>query len=352
MKSKFVIAVVANLAVQLCTVAVAQAPPTAGKAVEVELVRPTQGNINRWITLPGDVHALQEATLYAKVAGYLKSIRVDKGDAVKSGDLLAEIEAPELIADLARYRAETEVARAEYERSQQAVLQAPDLVVPVELDRAKGKFEVAKANLTRIETLLAFAKITAPFPGVVTKRFVDLGAFIPAATSGSAAQTAAILTLMNFNSVRIQVAVPESEASRVAKGQPVRIAVEAMPGSTFEGAITRFAYALDESSKTMLAEIELPNPKHELRPGMYASVRIGIERHDRVSLIPIAALVMEKTNAFVFTVQGNVAKKRAIKIGFNDGTNVEIEDRLDEPVIVVGKRSLSDGQQIVVRDLK
>ncbi|HYM35304.1 MAG TPA: efflux RND transporter periplasmic adaptor subunit, partial [Steroidobacteraceae bacterium] len=319
MKTELRTALTSVVALLICAVARAEAA-SANKPMEVEVTHPTMGSINRWITLPGDVHALQETTLYAKVAGYLKSIRVDKGDTVKTGDTLAEIEAPELIADLARYRAETEVAKAEYERTQQAVQHAPDLVVPVELDRAKGKYEVAKANLTRIETLLAFAKITAPFPGVITKRFVDLGAFIPAATSGSTAQTAAIVTLMNFNSVRVQVAVPEAEASRVAKGQPVRIAVEAMPGRTFDGAITRYAYALEENSKTMLAEIELPNPKHELRPGMYASVRIGIERHDTVLLIPVAAVLTEKTNAFVFVAQDNVAKKRPIKIGFNDGT--------------------------------
>jgi RND family efflux transporter MFP subunit len=330
----------------------AKAQSSANQPIDVETVRATTGVIYRWITLPGDIHALQEATLYAKVAGYLKSIRVDKGDTVKAGEALAEIEAPELIADLARYRAESDAAKSEYERTQEAVQQAPDLVVPIELDRAKGKYEVAKANLSRIETLLAFAKITAPFPGVITRRYVDLGAFIPAATSGSAAQTAAIVTLMNFNTVRIQVSVPENEASRITKGQPVRLTVEAIPDKTFEGTVTRYAYALDEGSKTMLVEIELANPKLELRPGMYASVRIGVERHERAQLIPTTALAMEKTNSFVFTAQGNAAKKRPIKIGFNDGTNVEVIERLDDPVIVIGKRSLSDGQPIIVRESK
>lgn len=205
-------------------------------------------------------------------------------------------------------------------------------------------------SVERIETLLAFAKITAPFSGTITRRYVDLGAFIPAATSGSTAQTAALLTLMDFNTVRVQVAVPEAEASLVAKGQPARFGVAGLPGRTFEGRITRFSYALEESSKTMLAEIELPNPNLELRPGMYAEVQIGIEHREAASLIPTAALVMEKANAFVFTAAGGTAKKRPVKIGFNDGSKVEILEgvNLGEAVILIGKRALTDGQKIQV----
>src|SRR5262249_21398379 len=151
---------------------------------------------------------------------------------------------------------------------------------------ARGKLDVAKANLDRIETLLGFARITAPFSGIVTKRMLDPGAFIPAATTGSTPQNAAIMTIADFNTVRVQVAVPESESSRVATGQPVKFSVEGLSGRTFDGTITRFSYALDEASKTMLAEIEVPNPNLTLRPGMYATVRIGIERKEDALLLP------------------------------------------------------------------
>src|SRR2546430_17715864 len=134
---------------------------------------------------------------------------------------------------------------------------------------------------------------------------VDPGAFIPAATTGSAAQSAALLTLMDFNTVRLQVAVPEAESSLVAKDQPVKLTVEGLPGRDFEGKITRFSYALDEAAKTMLAETELPNPKLELRTGMYATVRIGIERKEDALLVPAEAMVREKANAFVFTMMDN-----------------------------------------------
>jgi RND family efflux transporter MFP subunit len=323
-------------------------PAKTEPPLEVKTVHPLRGTIIRRITLPGNVLAYQQATLYAKVAGYLKTIPVDKGDRIKEGDLIADIEVPELLADRARYKTEVEVAELDYKRLSESQRKAPDLVVPLMVDNAKGKLDIAKANLDRTEILLSFAKITAPFPGIVTRRMVDPGAFIPAATSGSAAQNAAIATLVDFTRVRVQVAVPELETSLIAAGQPVGVTVDGLPGRSFDGKITRFSYALDEATKTMLAEVELPNPKLELRPGMYAVVKIGIERKDDALLLPVEALVTERAAAAVFTLVDAKAKKIPVKTGFDDGTNVEIVSGLkpDQQVILVGKRTLGDGQAV------
>lgn len=328
----------------------ASSPAKPESAVEVKVVHPTRGSIVRYVTLPGEIKPYQAATLYAKVAGYLKKITVDKGDDVKEGALLAEIEAPELLADRARYKAEVELAKLDFKRLAEAQQKAPDLVVPLSVDTAKSKSEVALANLERAETLLQFTKITAPFSGIVTRRLVDPGAFIPAATSGSTAQSAALLTLMDFHTVRVQVAVPEAEASRIAVGEPAKVTVEGLVGSSFEGKITRFSYVLDEATKTMLAEIELPNPKLELRPGMYATVKIGLERKENALLVPSNAVLMEKANASVFTIVDSKAKKSPVKIGFNDGTHVEIVQGVTDKdaVIVLGKQVLADGQVVQV----
>ncbi len=132
--------------------------------LEVQTVHPRRGQITRSITLPGEVKAYQQATLYAKVAGYLKTISVDKGDFVTAGALLAEIEVPELLADVTKYKAEVEVAGLDYQRLSESQKQAPDLVVPQTVDEAKGKLDIAKANLERTETLLNYAKIVARDP--------------------------------------------------------------------------------------------------------------------------------------------------------------------------------------------
>src|SRR6266581_1253205 len=350
----FVVAWVGQGILSGCKPSTAEPIKEATPPAAVQVVHPKRGSITRNVTLPGEIKPYQQATLYAKVAGYLKTITVDKGDRVKEGGLIADIEVPEMLADLARYKAEVEVAELDYKRLSESQKKLPDLVVPQTVDNAKGKLDVAKASLERTETLLGFAKIAAPFSGVITKRMVDPGAFIPAATSGSAAQNAAIVTLTDFNRVRVQVAVPELETSLVATDQPVKMTVDGLPGRSFEGRITRFSYTLDEATKTMLAEVELPNPKLELRPGMYAIVKIGIERKEDALLVPLEAVVTERAGASVFTVVENKARKTPIKTGFNDGANVEIASGLNagQAVILVGKRSLSDGQAVKVMEAK
>src|SRR5438552_13169919 len=219
---------------------------------------------------------------------------------------------------------------------------------------AKSKTHNAKANMAHTETMFSFAKITAPFPGVITKRMVDPGAFIPAATSGSAAQNAALFTLMDFSKVRVQVAVPEPEVPFIQNGLPVKITVEELPGRAFECSITRYAQALDDATKTMLAEIELANPKADLRPGMYATIRIVVERKPEALIIPTDALVVEKTRNSVFTVADNKAKRLTVKTGFNDAGWVEVLEgvKLNEQVILVGKQALADGQPVTIAEGK
>lgn len=228
------------------------------------------------ITLPAQIKAYQEAVLTAKVAGYLRAIPVDKGDRVKTGDLIADIEVPELVADRAQYKAQVDVARADYDRMQRAIKTAPDLVTPQILDQAKGKLDVAQAQLDRVNTLLRYARITAPFPGTITARYVDPGAFIPVPTS-SDQRGAAIVGLMNFSRVRVQIPVPEDEALAVVKDTPVTFTVQGLTGRTFRAAISRVSYALDQNTKTMLAEIDMDNPGEVLRPGMYANVQLHVQ---------------------------------------------------------------------------
>jgi len=314
----------------------AQDPP-----VQVQVTHLSAGPITRSVVLPAQVIAFQEATLYAKVSGYLKSIAVDKGDKVAAGTVLARIEIPELVAARAKQQAELKVAQADYSRLQESLQKAPDLVVPEMVDQARGRFEIARASLDQSETLLSYATITAPFSGIITRRAVDPGALIQA--------NSAILGLMDFSKVRLQIAVPEVEASRVTVGQPVLITTDNLPGMQFEGKVTRFTYALDAASRTMLTEVMLDNPQLALRPGMLVTARMDIEHKESALRIPVESLVMEKSNAFAFTVDANKAAKHPIKIGFNDGKNVEVLDGLaasDAIILAAGKLKLNNGQAV------
>ena len=156
-----------------------------------------------------------------------------------------------------------------------------------------------------------------------------------------------MLTLMDYSRVRVQVFVPEPEVPFIKNGLPAQVTVEELPGRSFHGTVTRFAHALDETTKTMLTEIEMPNPSGDLRPGAYATVRFQVERKPDALIVPVQALVVEKAGTFLFTIADNKAKKTPIHTGFNDGVNVEVTDaRPDQPVILLGKQTLTDGQPI------
>lgn len=311
------------------------------------------GEIARSLVLPAyRLVAIQEATLYSKVSGYLKSLAVDKGDSVKEGQILAEIEVPELLADQKQFSVEAQVARTNHDRMTAARLKAPDLVVPETVENLRGLWQVAEARLQRTESLLQFSHITAPFAGLVTARFVDPGAYVPAATSGNSA--VALVTLMDFSRLRVQVFIPEAEVPLIKNGLPAKLTVEELPGRDFSGTVTRFSYALDQASKTMLAEIEMPNPKGELRPGMYGSVQIEVERKKEASLLPVGAVLVEKSGTSVFLLAEGKARKTVVRTGFNDGTKVEILDgiKAGQPVILIGKLILNDGQAVTTSEAK
>lgn len=331
------------------------APKPAAQPIQVSVAHPHRGEVFRTIVLPSSrILPQQEATLYAKVAGYLKTINVDKGDEVSEGQLLAEIEVPELLADQAQFEAEVSVARTNYERLTQARQKAPDLVVPQSVDDLRGQWEIARAKLQRVQTLLNYAKITAPFSGTITARFVDPGAFIPAGSSGGTPQHAALLTLMDLHRVRVQVFVPEAEVPFIKNGLPVRLQFEGLTHRPFSATVTRFAHALDPATQTMLTEIEMPNPDGALRPGGFATVQLSVERKADALLVPVQALVTEKAGTFVFKHVEGKARKSAVRTGFNDGENVELLEGAapDDTVLLLGKQAVTDGQAITVTEAK
>jgi membrane fusion protein (multidrug efflux system) len=253
-----------------------------GVGARIGAAEPDRAPPPRELVLPAHVLAYQRAVITAKVAGFVKTIPVDKGDHVKAGQLIAQLEVPELEADRVKYRAQVNVAQRNFARMQKAAKVSPDLVTPQQLDIEGGRLEVARAELARVEVLLGYARVTAPFTGTVTARYVDPGAFVPVPTGGNP-RGAAIVTLMTWSRVRIQIPVPESAATWVRPGCPAQITAADMPGQRIAAAITRVSYALSSSSQTMLAEIDMENSGHRLQPGMYVSVRLGGGHSARVA---------------------------------------------------------------------
>ncbi len=325
--------------------AVAMAEPA-----EVAVVRPTRGDIVRYVALPGSLRANRQVTVQARVAGFVKSIAVDRGDRVKAGQALAEIEVPELVAERAKQAAEVNVAELDARRLVEARGKAPDLVTPSTVDAAKGRLEVARAELEKTDTLLRYANLSAPFDGIVTARFVDPGAFVPAGVVGGAS---AVVTLADTAIVRAVVPVPETEAVFVKPGLPVRVMVEGLT-NVIPGTVSRHAGAIDEASRTLAVEADLANPSDRLRPGMYATVRIGVERHEGVMLVPTEAVLVERSGASVFVVDGGKVKKTVVKAGFVDGMTTEVLSGIAEGATLVSpaKTAPIDGTTVKVRDGK
>lgn len=311
-------------------------------ALDLPATKPTTGLIHRWVTLPSTLAPWQQTVLYAKVTGYIDKITVDKGDTVKAGQVLATIEIPELQADLAKNKAEVAAADIEVKRMHEARAKSPDLVLPQAVDDVEAKLAIAKATLDRASTMLAFAQIKAPFDGIITMRSVDPGALVNAGTSQ-------VLQIVDASTIRLQIPVTEMESALVQNGKPVKAQIDAIGTTPFEATISRIAYALDPDTRTMLAEADLKNADLKLRPGMYASTKIAVEKHEKTTLIPVTGLVMEKTNAFVFKHVDGKAIKTAVKIGFNDGTNVEVPElKADDVILLPGTTLLTDKQPVTL----
>jgi membrane fusion protein (multidrug efflux system) len=312
-------------------------------ALELPTAKPTTGTIHRWVSLPSTLAPWQQTTLHAKVTGYIATLTVDKGDAVKAGQVLATLEVPELEADIAKAKAEVQAAEIEVKRLHEARAKSPDLVLPQAVDDAEAKLAIAKANLERSETQIQFATLKAPFDGIITTRFADPGAL-------ATANTTKLLEVTDLSTLRLQIPVTELETGLVTVGKPVKAQIDAAGATPIEASISRIAYALDPTTRTMLAEADLKNPDLKLRSGMYAMTKIAVEKHEGATLIPVGALVMEKTNAFVFKHVDGKAVKTAVKIGFNDGVNVEVPELKAEDVLLVpGTTALTDKQAVTAK---
>ncbi|HRH97137.1 MAG TPA: efflux RND transporter periplasmic adaptor subunit [Prosthecobacter sp.] len=316
---------------------------TSAIAFDLPATKPQKGTIHRWISLPASFAPWQQVELKARVAGYIEKITVDKGDVVTAQQQLIQIEVPELKADLIGHRAEVAAAEIEVKRLHEARAKSPDLILPQSVDDAEAKLAIAKAGMERTNALIDLAQIKAPFAGTITDRRVDPGAF--AAAGGDT-----LLQLTDVSTLRLQVPVIEIETALLKAGLQVEAKVDALGGAVVKGTITRIAGTLDTATRTMLIEADFKNDEGKLRPGMFATARIAVEQHDNATIIPVAGLVKEKANSFVFKHVNGQAIKTAIKPGFSDGVNVEVPELKAEDVILLpGTTVLADKQAVTVK---
>jgi RND family efflux transporter MFP subunit len=343
----------------------------------VEVVRPLRVTVAQRLQTNATLEAFEEADLFAKVSGYLSDVRVDIGDHVKAGQVLAVIEVPEMEQELAEAKAQLESKQSALESArrqldhysanitlQNALLRrreelgaAGHFISDRTLDEvraaaeiAKADFSVAEANRTlaanqvdvaaatveKIKTLLAYREIVAPFDGVVARRLVNRGDLVQAATATRATPSAgSLFTVQRIDTIRVFCDVPENDVPHLRVGDPAIVKPAGFDGKPFVGKVTRFSLRLDPETRNMRTEIDLSNPEERLYPGTYAEVSLEMNRRPDALTVPTAAVGSDGDDDFVYTITDNRITRLAVKTGLTDNGRIEVTAGLSEETPVV-----------------
>jgi membrane fusion protein, multidrug efflux system len=298
----------------------------------------------RRLTLPGEVRPWRQATIFAKVSGYVKQMLVDKGDGVREGQLLATLESPETDQQVLSAKADLATKKIIAERYDKLAPQG--VVSQQELDQASGNLQVGQAQLARASALEGYEAIRAPFAGVVTARYVDVGALLPAAT-GSTSGAQPLVEITDMNVVRIYVYPGQGDAQFVRDGMPVAIESDAHPGEKLDAKITRTAHALDTRTRTMLTEVDIDNKDRWVLPGVFVRVSMDLDTPATL-VVPAEAVFLREGRPFVAVVQDGHAHFTPIEAGDDDGKLVRVVSGLTDGQTValhVGDE-ISDGAAV------
>jgi RND family efflux transporter MFP subunit len=327
----------------------------------VTTTQPKSGGDGLPVTLPGTLQGLIESAVYARSSGYVVRWTKDIGAAVKKGDLLAEIAAPEIDQQLnqaraARAQSASAEALAQSTAERWQSLRAKDAVTQQELDerlgalkQAQADLAAADANVSRLRSLQGFNRVVAPFDGVLTRRNIDVGDLVNAGNGGAGQ---ALFSVAQVDPLRLYVYVPQVYAGQVRVGDPVKVSLAERSSETFQGVIARTARAIDPSSRTLQVEVRVPNPSGALLAGAYVQAELPIKGDQAAAVVPTNVLLFRPDGPRVALVDaaGHV-HLAAIKLGTDYGTAVEVVSGLDlsSRIIVNPADSLADGDVVSVQ---
>lgn len=337
------------------------AGPTAAAMPVAGVAKVTREDLFKEVNIPAEFRPYVEVELHAKVSGYVDKMNVDFGDQVKAGQLLATLEVPELRDELHNAQAAEKKAEADYTNAHLdytrllAVNQAhPNLVAQQDLDNAEAgdlaaaaAIAAAKADVEKYQTLIKYEQIIAPFDGVVTRRYADPGALIQAGTS-SDTQAMPLVRVSDNYRLRLDFPVTVDYVKDIRLGDQIAVRVDSLNGKTFTGTISRFADDVSENTRTMITEIEVPNPNLKLVPGMYATVTLKVEKRPQALAVPIEAVIGGNPPVVYVVNQNNEIEARPVALGMETPDKYEVTSGLNEgDLVVIGNRSkLQAGQKV------
>lgn len=332
-----------------------QAEANAAPAVFTEVVR--RDTTTPSLELPATITGLHETNVFARSNGFVRVLRVDIGSVVRAGDTLAVLDMPEVreqavqaAAVLEQAEASAALARSTLARWKQ--LSSQGVVTPQEFDERQASANVteanvraARANVANLREVLRFGALTAPFAGVVTARTIDLGSLVVA---GAAAGARPLLTLVQTDTLRVMLQVPQSAATRVTKGMQTRIFVRDLGDTAVTGTVIRTAGAIDPLTRTLLTEIHVPNRARRLMPGMFAQVQLAVPTSGTSLRIPAIALIVRGDGTQVARVVNNQVELVPVRIGRDFGTSVEVSGDINagDAVVVNPAESIADGMAV------
>jgi membrane fusion protein, multidrug efflux system len=309
----------------------------------VSIFKPEKGIMDQTVTLPGNFEALEQSNLFAHVGGYLKKIYVDEGDHVKKGQLLAEIDAPDVVQEYHKAKAEYDLKDITYKRYQELLKE--QVVSQQEFDNVEADANESKARFDNAAANLSFTRITAPFAGSIARRFKYPGDLI---TNVKSNNEKPLFILINEKDLRLAINVPQIEVSLIHPGDAVDIQVDSFSGTTFQGTVTRLDALLDDSTKTQRVLIDLPNPDEKLHAGMFASAVLHVKEVKDAVSIPEDSILTEGDKHFVFIEKDQKAIRREVTTGLDLNGRVQITQGVnpDDNVIRVGSAVLTDGSPV------
>ncbi|HEX2867364.1 MAG TPA: efflux RND transporter periplasmic adaptor subunit [Ignavibacteriales bacterium] len=311
-----------------------QAPGIMAPLVRTE--KPVREEITYRLRYTGDISAVQQANIFSKVTGNIEKMYADIGTYVRRDQILAVIDSTELFQQYEQALAAFNNNRINFNRTRQLFQQ--NLIARQELDNADAALKISQANFATAQTRLSYARITAPFSGYITKRFLDRGALVQPGSS-------TLYTIMDLDSVKIVVNVLEKDIPSVAMGKAAVIKVDAFPSRDFKGRISRMNQAIDLTTRTLAIEIVIPNRNADLKPGMYAQVNIIAARHPDAITVPTQAVMHDGMGDFIFLLDNGRAVRQNIQTGAEEKGRTEVTKGLTDSasVITVGQQFLKDG---------
>lgn len=323
----------------------------------VAVARPRRGAMKDEIVLPGNIQAFTDSPIYARTSGYLKKWYFDIGARVKAGQLLAEIESPEVDQQLAQARADLATAQANLKLAEltmnryQSLLKL-DAIAKQDVDNEVGAYEADKAavasqeaNVSRLVQLVSFEKVTAPFTGVITARNIDIGALINAGNGGA---TQELFHMAAIDKLRVFVSVPQINSQVATPGVSAELTFTEFPGRHFTGKIARNTNSIDAATRTLLTEVDIDNTSGTLMPGAFTEVHMKLPASVPAVIVPVTALIFRAENLHIAVVRDGRAVLLPVTLGRDFGTEVEVTSgiKVDDDVIINPPDSLTSGAQV------